>query len=251
MVRLAILLLSRRWGLIIVGAALIVGGLIWGMTSHQVSYAQINGNSSYDFSTGETSGNTYIVQHGSDDYYVAFASDFSVPDSDVSNSASFTMIARTDTSSLDPALNAPDGKTINDAHKIEKLTFFKQDGSTLATFTTAEYNANPNGFSDNEWGKSIWLIIVGLLIGVAALLVPMFMKKPQTSASFNIGGAQQPYQQPAPYGQPQQPYQQPPANPYGQPYQGPGQYPQGQGAPYPPQQPPAYGQPNNPYPPQQ
>ena len=257
MVRLAIFVLTRRWGLIIVGAALIIGGLIWGLTSHQVSYVQFNNVSAnaYDIGVGETSGNVYINQHGSDDYYAGFKSDFSVPQDEIDNTASFSFVARTDTSSLDPALHAPDGKTINDAHKIEKLVLFDQNGKMLGTFTTAEYNANPNGFSDNEWIKSIWLILVGLILGGAALLVPLFAKKPQTGASFNIGaaGAQQPYQQPTQYAPPyqQQPYQQQPANPYGQPpYQGPGQYPQG--APYPPPQPNPYGQPNNPqYPPRQ
>lgn len=250
MVRLAILLLSRRWGLIIVGAALLVGGLIWGMTSHQVSYTQLNNVTvdDYKLRTGTQSGNLYINKEGSNEFYVAFSTDFSISDNDLNKTAAISFVARTDQSSLDPPLDA-DGTTINDAHKIEKLVLLDENGSVINTFTTAEYNANPNGFSDNEWMKAIWLILAGLLIGGAALLVPMFVKKPQASTSFNIGGAgtAQPYQQPAPYGQPYQ--QQQPANPYGQPYQGPGQYPQGQGAPYPP--PPVYGQPNNPYPPQQ
>jgi len=245
MARLVILLLTRRWGLLIVGAALIIGGVIWGITSHQISYVQIHGDpSTYDFGTGQTSGNTYINLHGSNDYYVAFASDFSVPKSDIDNFASFTMFARDDTSTLDPALSTSSGD-VNSAHKIEKLVLFKSDGSTLDTFTTAEYQANPNGFNDNEWLKSIWLVILGVIIAGAALIVPMMVKKPQPSTSFNIGagGVQQPYQQPTPYAQQ-------PTSPYAQPYQGPGQYPQG--AAYPPQQP-AYGQPNNPYqqPPQQ
>lgn len=244
MARLIILLLTRRWGLLIVGAALIIGGVVWGMTSHQVSYQTSHQGVTYHIAIGETSGNVYINADGSSDYFVAFKNDFNpqITQSDIDNSNTLQFVARTDTSSLDPALNA-NGTTINDAHKIEKLVFYDKNGNVQQTFTTAEYQANPNGFNDNEWIKSIWLVILGVIIAGAALIVPMVTKRPQPGTSFNIGagGAQQPYQQPTPYGQPTP---QQPANPYAQPYQGPGQYPQG--AAYPPQ-PPAYGQPNNPY----
>ncbi len=250
MARLVILLLTRRWGLLIVGLALIIGGVVWGMTSHQVTYQNSKQGVTYHIAIGETSGNVYINADGSSDYFVAFKNDFNpqISQSDIDNSDTLEFVARTDTSSLDPALNA-NGTTINDAHKIEKLVFFDKNGNVQKTFTTTEYQANPNGFNDNEWLKAIWLVIAGVIIAGAALIVPMVVKKPQPSTGFNIGtgGVQQPYQQPTPYGQP---YPQQPANPYGQPYQGPGQY--SQGAAYPPQ-PPAYGQPNNPYqqPPQQ
>lgn len=247
MARLAILLLTRRWGLIIVGLLLIVGGAIWGLTSHQVSYQNSQQGASYHLATGTQSGNLYINIAGSSDYFAAFKSDFNPPiaQSDIDNSASINFVARTDTSSLDPALNTDTG-TVNDAHKIEKIVFFDKSGNTMATYTTDEYKANPNGFYDNAWLKAIWLVLVGVLMAGAALLYPMFAKKPQPSTSFNIGAAgAQPYQQPnpTPYGQPYQgpqSYQQPgqytpPPPAYGQPpYQQPGQYPP---------QPPVYGQP--------
>jgi hypothetical protein len=246
MARLVILLLTRRWGLIIVGLLLVIGGVIWGLSSHQVAYQTSTQGTNYHLAVGTQSGNLYINADGSSDYFAAFKNDFNppIPQSDIDNSDTITFVARTDTSSLDPALNTDTG-TVNDAHKIEKIVFYKGN-SVLATFTTAEYNANPNGFYDNEWLKSIWLVLVGLLMGGAALLVPMFAKKPQPNAGFNIAAAgAQPYQQPnpGPYGQPYQgpqSYQQPgqytpPPPAYGQPpYQQPGQYPP---------QPPVYGQP--------
>lgn len=243
MARLVIFLLTKRWGLLIVGAALIIGGVIWGATSHQVTYQTSKQGVTYHIAMGETSGNVYINPDGSSDYFVAFKSDFtpSITQSDIDNSNTIDFVARTDTSSLDPALQT-NGTTINDAHKIEKLIFYDKNGSVQQTFTTAEYQANPNGFNDNEWLKAIWLLIVGAIIVGAALIVPMVTKKPQPATGFNIGADnfQQPYQQATPYGQP---YSQQPPNPYAQPYQGPGQYQQ---PAYPPQ-PPTYGQPGNPY----
>jgi uncharacterized membrane protein len=222
--RLAILLVTRRWGLIIIGAILVIAGVVWGVTSHQVSYTSSNDNAKYDIGKGEQSGNVYIHVDNSDEYYAAFASDFTVPQSDIDNSVSISFIARSDTSSLDPNLNAPDGTTISDAHKIEKLVFYDNNGKIMDTFTTSEYNANPNGFYENNWLKSIWLAIAGVIVLLLALFVPMFSRKQPATASFSIGQQpQQPYGQPGP--QPQQPY--------GQEYQSPQQYPQ-------------YGQPGNP-----
>lgn len=245
MARFVIFLLTRRWGLLIVGLALLIGGVIWGMTSHQVTYQTSQQGITYHIAIGETSGNVYINPEGSSDYFVAFKSDFtpSIAQSDIDNSNTIDFVARTDTSSLDPALQT-NGTTINDAHKIEKLIFYDKNGSIQKTFTTVEYQASPNGFNDNEWLKAIWLVIAGFIIAGAALVVPLFTRKPQPGTSFNIGAGngQAPYQQPPAYGQ--QPYAQPPTNPYAQPYQGPEQY--SQGAAYPPQ-PPAYGQPGNPY----
>jgi hypothetical protein len=240
--RLIMRLLRRRWGLILIGAIMVIGGLIWGLTSHQVGYQSSQQNVTYRIAIGSQSGNTYIHADRSSDYFAAFSGDFNPPitQSAIDNSNTISFVARTDTSSLNPALNAPDGSTVNDAHKIEKLVFYDKSGNVQGTFTTTEYDANPNGFNDNEWLKAIWLIIAGVLVAVAAFLYPMLVKQPQVNTGFSINApGAQPYQQP---------YQQP--NPYGQVYQGPAQYPQGT-PPYPPQTP-AYGQPPQaaPYPPQ-
>jgi hypothetical protein len=260
MVRLAILLVSRRWGLIVLGIALVLAGLIWGVVGtkqinyvtgqKEVRYANAQQAGNYHIGTGTESGNTYVYADGSSDYYVALSGDFNPPiaKSDIDNSDSVSFIARSDTTDVNVTIN---GNDITSAHKIEKLVFYDDKGNITATYTTSEYTANPNGISENAWLKSIWLLLAGLIIAGAALIIPRVIKTPQPSTSFNIGAAgAQPFQQPNPYGQPpQQPgaFQQP--NPYGQPpqqpaaypqqdpyqqaYQGPGQYPQSPPA-YPP-----------------
>jgi hypothetical protein len=241
MVRLAILLLTRRWGLLLVGAVLVVGGLAWGVTSKSVPYQSSNDSTTYRVAKGADSGNVYIHPDGSDDYFVAFAADFTVPQDAIDKSTAISFIARTDTSSLDPALHASDGTTIYDAHKIEKLVFYDNSNSVLNTYTTSEYNANPNGFYENNWSKSIWLILVGVVLLVIVPLSTVLSKKRPEVASFNMGAGvpPQPYQQPMSYGQQQPPntYAPPqPYNPYVPPQQQPPQYGQ-----------PPYGQPGNPY----
>lgn len=257
------LLLRRPWGWLIVGIALVIGGLIWGLTSHQVSYQNSQQNGSYHIAMGSSTGNVYISLDGTSDYYVALSGDFSpaITQSDIDNSQSLSFVARTDTTSVDATFNGTD---ISEAHEIEKLVFYDKNGNVQETFTTSEYLANPNGFSDNEWLKAIWLVLGGLVVAILSII---FMARgrgavAKNSFSINAAGAmpyQPPMQAPNPYGQPQAPYTPPapsapygqpqapytppapPSNPYGQAYQGPGQYP-AQAPTYPPQPP---------YPPQQ
>lgn len=259
-------LTRRPWGWLIIGIALVIGGLIWGLTSHQVSYQNSSQNGTFSWGIGESTGNVYIHPDGSADYFVAFSGSFNqaITEDDMNNSVGLSYVARTDTSSLDPAYDPPDGPTVNDAHKIEKLVLYDKNGNVQETFTTAEYRDNPNGFNDNEWLKAIWLVLGGLVVTILSII---FMARgrgavAKNSFSINAAGAvpyqpgmqapnpygqpQAPYTPPAPgtpYGQPQAPYTPPvpPSNPYGQAYQGPGQYP-AQAPTYPPQPP---------YPPQQ
>ncbi|HZU70204.1 MAG TPA: hypothetical protein VFA09_23235 [Ktedonobacteraceae bacterium] len=245
MIRLLILLLTRRWGLIVCGVILVIAGLIWGAVgSHQVTYETSQPNTNYHIGSGSETGNIYINADGSSDYFVALNGSFgrSVAQSDIDNSTAISFVARTDTTSVDLNVN---GTTVNEAHQIEKLVFYDSSGNVLGTYTTSEYLANPNGFYDNEWLKSIWLIIAGAILGVLGLVLPMFRKRPQVASPVFTGavGAQpaqpySPYQAPTVYGQPYQGPQAAP-DPYGQAYQGPQQYPQQypQATQYPSQQP--------------
>lgn len=245
LVRLIRLLLSNRLAMIITGAILVLIGLVYGITSHQVNYIQSTDGTDYQLTTGTQTGNLYINVKGSSEYYVAFNSDFQVPQSELDTPGSVSFIARSDTSTLDPALNAPDGSTITEAHKIEKLVLTDQSGAPLGTFTTPEYDANPNGVYVNNWLAGGGIAAVGLLLALLSLVI--HRQKPQGFSVAPMGAGQQPmYGQPManPYPQPMpnpygqnpppdaNPYAQPPnANPYGNPYQGPP--PAGQN-PYPP-----------------
>lgn len=236
LVRLIVMLFRNRIAMIVVGVIIMVVGLGYGSTSQQVSYIQSSATTNYELATGTQSGNLYIHATGSSDYFVAFSSDFQVPRSDLDSFSAVSFIARSDTSTLDPALNAPDGSTVTEAHKIEKLVLTDKNDNTLGTFTTSEYNTNPNGVYVNNWPAGLVILVVGLLLIVVSFVIRR-QKQPQGFSVSPAGmGQQSMYGQPPanPYGQPDaNPYAQPNPNPYAQPYQGP---------------PPA-GQPYNPYPP--
>jgi len=156
-------LIATKWGWLVIGIGLLVGGLIWGLNSHQASYMHSDSQTKYDVSTGTTSGNTYINVDETDNYYVAFSIDFIVPQDTINRATSYTFIARTDTSTLNPPLHLSDGTTIDSAHKIEKLVFYDQQNNVLATYTTAEYASNPNGYDDNNWPYASLLMLAGVL----------------------------------------------------------------------------------------
>lgn len=220
-------LLSWLWFLPV--AVLLLGGLALGFSSRQVtqtrgtsraagSYISIVDTNDYDIGQGTTSGNIYINQHGSDDYYVALASDFTVSDSDLNDAANFHFIARSDTTPLDPPLNASDGTTITKAHKIEQLVFFDGSGNITHTYTTAEYLTSQRQpptttTSLSNWPLGLGVICLGLLWYGCVMTIRLFQRKAQKSNMATIGAyppflAQPSYPPFNPYAQGSGPYDQ-------------------------------------------
>ena len=210
------------WSTAIIGAILLLAGLVWGLVgSHQIAYENSQAGVNYDPKYGETSGNLYFYDPGSAEYFIAYSADFTpaFSQSTFDNANHYTFVARTDTK--DPNITLS-GTAIDSAHTIEKLTAYSRDGSVLGTYTTAEYNANPNGIYVSVWSNALWLVGIGLLLAVGGVL--QVARAPKTN--FSIGGAMVPPYQPVPPAYPPvPPGAYPPADPYAQAYQGPGQYP--------------------------
>ncbi|GAC1566471.1 MAG: hypothetical protein NVS3B14_09020 [Ktedonobacteraceae bacterium] len=237
LIRLLRLLLTRRWGWIVLGVVLVVAGVILGASSHQVSYQTIN-NGSFT---------PYVVQGGTDylqvantsTYYVINEADLS-PHFDgktvfTSKNNIFSIITRSDTEDVDVQLT--DGTHLQGSgYQVEQIKQLDSNGQPLQTYSTSEYTQNPNGFYENNWGGGATLIVLGLLSGALAFFVPRFFKN-KRQKSFSMA--------PAAMGTQGQafPNQQP--NPYQQPYQNPSQYPS-----YPQQPQYQANQPHPPYPPQ-
>lgn len=249
LIRLAILLLTRRWGLILVGTALAVAGLIVGATSHQVAYQTVNKGMMIHYlygqnsSGGDDSSDAYIeLQDGS--LYFLKESDFtpSLTSDTIQSPMASIVYDTTNTKSIN--ITADTGTHLSGTgDQVVQLTSFDNDGQNAKTFTTSEYQQNPNGFYQNNWVGGMALLLLGLLLGGAALLLPMFMpglamKAKRGGPGFSMSPPANSYQQPLNG----QPGAYPPAYPpYQQPYPGANQYPQQGGyPPYPAQ----YGQPS-------
>lgn len=167
----------------------------------------------YHIAIGLTTGNIYVNADGSSDYFVAFSGDFQPPitQSDIDNSTTLDFVARTDTSPLDPSLNA-NGTTIHEAHKIEKLVFYDANGTIQETFVTAEYTSyldNQNhetsttSSSPNQWPLGLALILIGLLWSAGTTVVLLQRRAQRRALPAQGAFAPQfpiyPYQQPPYY----------------------------------------------------
>ena len=235
LIRLLRLLLSRRWGWMILGVVVAGIGVALGASSHQVKYQPItNGN----FTPYVVEGGTdYLQASDGSTYYVIKEADLS-PHFDGNTvfgggQKTFAILTRSDTENVDVQLT--DGThLLGTGYRVERIAQADPTtGQFMQTYSTAEYTQNPSGFYENDWAGGIGLIALGLLSFGLGLFAPRIFKNRRQKASA-----------PAPVmvgnqGQ-AMPYQQTP-NSYMQPYAGPSQYPQYQQQ-YPsyPQQPGGY-----------
>lgn len=225
--RFLFMLFTSSSGWIVIGIGLLIGGLIWGLNSHQVRYQTYPRSSDYHVGQGKNTGNVYINADGSNDYFAAFFFDFtpSISSDDLGRLASVSFVARTDTTTLNPGLDV-NGTTITAAHKIEKLVLYDQDGNIIRTYTTAEYLAYPNGYDANYWLYAGSLMLLGVLAaGNASFFLIRNRQRRKLAVQAELVRLEA---TPSPFarelGQMANPhvYQAPPPNPLGsQPYQAP------------------------------
>ncbi len=233
MVRLLILLFTRRLGLIIIGLLLLIGGAIYGATSHQVAYQSVARGSIAHYLSDGTTG--YLQMEGSPALYVINEHDFTPAINGTSTFAdgdSISFIYRTDSTNDVDQTSTLGTHLVGKAYTVVQITAFASSSGQTA-YTTSAYNQNPNGFYENNWLVGGGLLLVGLAIAGLAFVVSMVRGKNKAQPSYNAAAMEASMAA------------QPQANPYQQTYQNPGQYPQ---QPYqnPAQYPPQPGQ----YPPQ-
>lgn len=240
MIRLAILLLTRRWGLIIVGAALLIGGLIYGANSHSVAYKSVGQGTVAHFLAGDSTG--YLKMDNSSTLYVLNENDFTPTingTNTFANGDTISFVYRTDgttnideTSTIGTHLSGP-------AYTIVELTVYANGGQKV--YNTADYSQHPSGFYQNNWLVGGAIAFIGFIIVDLAFILPLILKKKKVQTAYSpVAMGMQGQGQP---------------NPYQQPYQNPGQYNQydqygqyNQDNAYPPQPPQQQGQyPPSPY----
>lgn len=280
LIRLAIILVTRRWGLIVIGVVCIIGGLFYGVLSHSVSYQRTGPAHIAHYIADSSSNNGYLQLDNGSTLYIVPQNDFSPSINGINtfkDGSTLSIVYRTDdTTSID--VSSTIGTHLHgDAYTVVQIA----DSDTNAVYTTDTYNQNPTGFYQNNWGGGIALFLLGAIIAGLAFFWPRIQAKRGKGAATNvvagtyIGHPNQPNQNYPNYNQnPPYPVQpalssDPYANSYGNPAQYPPvanpqypqypQYPQNPQYPqYQPMQPSQpqnpyslHGQQNNPYPPYQ
>jgi len=235
----------RFRALIILGVLGIVGGLILGFSSHQVTYQSVGQSTIAHFLSSSSDSTGYFQMDGSSTLYYINESDFTPA---INGSQTFSdgdaisfVYQPDDTTDIDVSSTNTSTHLQGTAYRIVQITATDGNGNRQV-YTTPAYSQNQQGHYQNNWLAGIGIAFVGLLLLIGAFFVK---SKPQPgfsiSPSAGMGGVpptnpyQQPYQQPPnPYAQPQPPYQQPP-NPYAQQPQQPYQQPPNPYNNYPPQ----------------
>lgn len=156
------MLITSRLGWALIGVGLLIGGLIWGLNSYQVTYEKGQPGTNYETYVGDF-GDIYFSAEGSTNYFIARSTDFNkeIDTSVFKAPGTISFIARTDTINVDADL---DGTHIKQAHMIKKLIVYDLNGHQLASYTTPEYNANPGGYTVNNWPYASLLMFAGVLI---------------------------------------------------------------------------------------
>ena len=165
LVRTVFALLTSKWGWTTIGFVLLIGGLIWGLNSHQVAYLQGN-QGQYRLIT-TNGGIVLFQQENTSNYYVMDPGNFTQADINLNpiengQFSRFNFAASTDTVYVDVYISST-GTTVSYAHPIEKITFYDQNGQNPVTYTTADYSGNPNGRTINNWPQASLLMLVGAL----------------------------------------------------------------------------------------
>jgi len=166
-------LITTRAGWIIVGCGLFIGGLIWGLTSHQIS--SVAGNQGvYDVSSDP--GYLYLQQENTSNSYVIYTPDFrpQIDESAVVDASpltyapgNFSFVARTDTIHI-----AYRGWF----HPIEKLTLNGR------TYISDEYPTYLNSHTVNNWPYASALMLMGVLCTSTVLFFMARSKRRQKLA---------------------------------------------------------------------
>ncbi len=267
--RLIVMLLfrpaARRWVLMIGGVLLALAGLLYGVSSHTVTYGHTEKEKIDHYLRIEGSSKTssdddiaYIQLQDGSLYYLHqdnFSPTISAEAVQQVGEEVSVIFEPTDTKSIDEEATNTGTKLEGSAANLVQLTAYNENGQP-SVFTTDEFKQNPTGFYRNNWVGGSVIIILGLILAVVGFILPKTGFRNRKAQPVYPG---QPYNGQPPMGQPvypAQPQNAYPAQPsyYGQqPYSG--QPPMGQPQnPYPGQQPPAYpaqpyqGQPQNPYP---
>lgn len=176
LLRLLWFLLSTRVGNLLAAAGLLVGGLLWGLTSHQVHFQSAPPITWFqDYSSDD--GYDYVqINHGRQ-FYVIKDADFSPYPGGVfldTRPRLLSLIYESD-AQQPVELNLESGERLTGSgYRVVAFSLVTDTGQPY-TFTTPDYRAYPQGFYDDHWPLATGLLLVGFAFLAWALLGPLVL----------------------------------------------------------------------------
>lgn len=192
------LLVTRRWGWLIIAGLIVLVGFSWGYSSSTTPYLnwpsslaqqkQDDQSPTY-MMAANAQGDVYFYAKDKSVFYVARHNDFqqSLDLTLFTNSHFYSFKADADTITLNDTVQ---GVQITQAHVIEQLLVYSSGQDLLQTYKTNELTANPNGTYVNRWWPyGVGEIASGLLIGTLAI----FAGRKRKTQAIPVGEAIPPY----------------------------------------------------------
>ncbi len=170
---------ARRWGLILAGIILAIGGLIYGVIPQKTPYQNITKVFIAHYLSGrgtgymqlEKSPTLYIVNEG--EFLPAFSADYLNH-----GQVLISFLYRTDDTTDIDASSDTHVHLIGSAYQVERIILYHQFGQLPEIFSTHEYFQNPNGYYQHNWMAGMGLSLLGLIfIGLGLFMTVRRGKK--------------------------------------------------------------------------
>lgn len=177
LIRFVLVLVATSGGWIILGTALLLGGLAWGFNSHQVTYV-VGGQGVYQVYASADGAFLCFQQVGTSNYYVMFITQYTpfvdpaTIQSKIQAQNALYFLASTESTRLDSQVRGTN-TVISYAHTIEQITFYRTSVGPAVTYTKAEYSGSPNGYVVNNWpfaGPMAGVGAIGICVALFFLL---------------------------------------------------------------------------------
>lgn len=171
------LLVTRRWGWTLIGALIIVGGVLWGVSSPTIPYQNSltsSGDQIVYYIGAANNGDIYLwtTDKTNPTFYVARHDDFNPPidRTRIHLDSRVGFVNRSDTLLVDETLAG--NLHVSQAHIIESLTLYDTNTHIVASYNASGYTVGSSGYFDNRWwpGSSA-TILIGLFVACVALFV--------------------------------------------------------------------------------
>jgi hypothetical protein len=162
---------TKHQGRIVLGASLLIGGIIYGVTSHNIVYSQAPQGR---YRVHEMDNGAYYIQpDGTHTYYIINRMSDFIPFFDPNTfdqNKYFTALTYQSDSPQNISFDTHDDNDIPIGHEsgtgypLVHIALGDTPHHTRASYSTAEYNQHPSGFYENRWLGSAPYIGVGLLV---------------------------------------------------------------------------------------
>src|SRR6266700_3388924 len=206
----------------LLGGALIIIGVLLGVTSHQTTYKAVNQETIAHFLSDDSpsSDKRGFLQFEKDSrLYLINESDFTpkVDGNSFGDGDVISFVYRTDSpTTIDVSATNTSTHLAGDAYTVEQITVPPgSNGQGSKVYTSSEYSQNPRGFNQNNWPIGAGVIALGLIVAALAFFLPMLRGRNRNKAQ--PASIATPISIDMPFGA------QPPVNAYGQ---NPSQFPQ-------------------------